>query len=407
MERQQVQPFKRPELEVADVFRQYGAEYLKTHPTGKQHRKVMGAIISCRSSSLGGHLDKCDFCGESKISYNSCRNRHCPKCQGVKQYNWLQNMRSVILPVPYFHVVFTTPHSLYPLVPYNEKVLYDLIFHSAAAALKESVMEGYGVIPGITGVLHTWGQMLNRHIHLHTIVTGGGLSADGSAWVSSSEEFLVDVKKLSILYKERYLAGLVKAYHKGELDLHYRHAVPLTDPSVFSDFIRCLKQEGWNSYSNPPFSGAESVLEYLSRYSHRVAIANSRIQSIADGKVTFDYKDYRDDDKHKSLTLTANGFIGSFLLHVLPQGYVKVRHFGIFVGRDRHKRIAKCRALLNYEIDEENINVESYIEMLVRLTGTDPRMCTYCKQGHMQYIMDIPPTGSYTNSRRFNGRDVA
>jgi hypothetical protein len=387
--------FERPRFEVADIFAAYGDEYLNTHPTGRKHIKVMNAIKACRTARYGGHKDKCDTCGEIRISYNSCGDRHCPKCQGMRTHKWLNRMRAVVLPVPYFHVIFTLPHTLYPLVPYNEKALYDLLFHSAASALKKAINDDFGVTPGITAILHTWGQKLNRHIHLHCLVTGGGLSEDQSTWVSSPDNYLVDVLTLSQCFKTYYADGLAKLYHQRKLDLHYPHARALQDRDVFDEFLRILNLEGWNSFSKPPFNGTETVLEYLSRYTHRVAIANRRILSMADNQVVFDYKDYREDGTHKRLKLTANQFIGSFLLHVLPKRFTKIRHYGLFAGKGRSQRIGLCKELLKVTEVEATAHVESYVEMIMRLTNTDITLCQKCQKGHMQFLMEIPPPGRW------------
>jgi hypothetical protein len=309
----------------------------------------MSAIENCRTAALGGHVYACDACGERQIAYNSCRNRHCPKCQGPERYRWLEQRSRELLPVGYFHVVFTLPSSLGPVALRNQKVLYSLLFRAAADSLLEVAANPrhLGAKLGMVAVLHTWGQQLTHHPHLHCIVPGGGPSSSGDRWVSCREDFLVPVRVLTRLYRGKYLAGLKDAYDNGDLELvgAIKH---LAEPEAFKALLSQLYGQEWVVYSKPPFSGPERVLKYLARYTHRVAIANSRLVRMEGDTVVLTYKDYRRDGEQRLLRLPAHEFIRRFLLHILPDGFVRIRYYGLFANRYRAQNLERCRHLLSH-----------------------------------------------------------
>lgn len=340
-----------PPLEVADIFRTYGPAYRASRAGHLPLRalKAMSAIENCRTAALGGHIYQCDACGERQIAYNSCRNRHCPKCQGAERYRWLEKRRLELLPVGYFHVVFTLPSALGPVALRNQKVLYNLLFRTAAESLLEVAADPkhLGARLGMVSVLHTWGQKLTHHPHLHCIVPGGGLSPEGDRWVECREDFLVQVVVLGQVFRGKYLAGLKAAYDNGELELvgAIEH---LADPKRFRALLSPLYAQDWVVFSKPPFSGPERVLKYLARYTHRVAISNSRLVAMEGDTVVLTYKDYRRDGEQRILRLHADEFIRRFLLHILPEGFVRIRYYGLFANRYRAQRLEQCRQLLGH-----------------------------------------------------------
>jgi len=321
---------RRPAYEVADVFRLYGAAYRQQHPLPLEHQRVMAAIESCRTAALGGHLERCDHCGHERPVYNSCRNRHCPKCQGLARLRWLADRQAELLPVGYFHNVFTLPHELNDLLAANPRRLYNLLFHCVAQTLQAFAADsqyGLGGQLGFTAVLHTWDQKLLYHVHLHCVIAGGALAFDGSRWLPASPTYLFPVRQLSQAFRQRYLDGLRQAFRRGQLVFPGRLAA-WAPPESWAKFLEPLAVKDWVVYSQPPFGGAAQVLEYLSRYTHRVAFSNSRLRAIEDGCVTFSYRDRRDHNQLKELTLPAAEFIRRFLLHVTPPGLCRMRHYG-------------------------------------------------------------------------------
>ena len=339
----------RPTLEVADILRASGSSFRERYGShlALQHRKVMDAIVRCRTAALGGHRDQCLRCGHQAISYNSCRNRHCPKCQGNARARWLAARSAELLPVPYFHVVFTLPHELSSLVLQNKRLLYDLLFRSSAAALMEVARDPkhFGADIGFLSVLHTWGQNLQHHPHVHCVVPGGGLSLDGDRWVAASSHFLLPVRVLSRVFRGKFLAGLKQLLPQGKLQLH-GSLLQLADRERFRRFLRQLYSKDWVVYAKPPFGGTEHVLHYLARYTHRVAISNQRLVAFSEGQVSFRWKDYAHGSKQKVMTVSADEFLRRFLIHVLPRGLVRIRHCGIFANRRRAASLARCRTLL-------------------------------------------------------------
>lgn len=373
-------------IEVADIFREFGPLYRQIHKLPSYILKTMKDIESCRTAALGGHVDECDRCGHVMISYNSCRNRHCPKCQNLAKERWIQERKRDLLPVPYFHLVFTLPDTLNPLALVNPKAMYDLLFKSASEALLELGQdpEHLGAQVGMIAILHTWGQNLLDHLHLHGIVPGGGLSKDGQAWISSREDFFIHVMALSRSLRGKFLFYLKKAYRAGSLKCVGK-AQHLGDPKAFQILVDQLYELEWVVYSKRPFGGPEQVLEYLGRYTHRVAISNNRIVKWEDGRVTFRWRDYRDGDQVKLMTLDALEFIRRFLLHILPQGFFKIRYYGILGSRNRHTKLKRCKELLGVAIDQDSpgSQPESWEELLFELTGLDPRICPKCQEGRM------------------------
>ena len=339
----------RPTLEVADIVRAAGNRFWEEHKShfAWVHRKVLDAIARCRTAALGGHLDKCTRCGHRAVSYNSCRSRHCPKCQGNARAKWLAARSAELLPVPYFHVVFTLPHELSALILQNKRHLYDLLFRTSAAAMIELAGEPkhLGADIGFLGVLHTWGQNLEHHPHVHYIVPAGGLALDGSRWIDSSRRFFLPVKRLSRVFRDMFCDQLRELFKQDRLQFH-GSLRPLASPVAFSDLLWQLGQKDWVVYAKPPFGGAEHVLNYLARYTHRVAISNHRLVAFDNDRVSFRWRDYAHGGKKKVMTVSADEFLRRFLLHVLPKGLVRIRHFGFFANRRRETALARCRQLL-------------------------------------------------------------
>jgi hypothetical protein len=338
---------QRPPFEVADVVREYGEGFRTTHHISHEQEKVLRAIVQCRTAVLGGHVEACEACGTEQICYNSCRNRHCPKCQGSARAKWLAAEQALLLPVPYFHVVFTLPQLLNPLVRVNQRALYNLLFQAAILTLQKFARDPQhlGAELGITAVLHTWGQTLTAHLHVHCIVTGGGLTADGTHWRPSPPRFLFAVQALSQVFQGKYLAGLRRLRRQHRLHFTGESAALVAD-EVWAAFLRQLQDRAWVVYAKPPWGGPEPVLKYLSRYTHRVAISNARLVFVGDGVVRFRYKDYAAGGASKVMELRAEEFLRRFLLHVVPPHFVRIRHFGLLANRARQEKLARCRHLL-------------------------------------------------------------
>ena len=354
----------------------------------------MRAVEACRTAVLGGHKDKCDNCGHLEISYNSCRNRHCPKCQTLRKERWIEARSDDLLPIQYFHVVFTIPSELNHLVSMNRKVMYDLLFQSVSETLIELANDPkhLGARIGAIGILHTWGQNLMDHPHIHCIVTGGGLSSDGSHWVSCRKGFFLPVRVMSALFSGKFLDHLKSCFKRG--DIVFPGSISrLKEPDDFNAFMRQLYQKKWVVYCKPPFDGAAGVLQYLGRYTHRIAISNNRILSNRDGNVSFLWRDYADDNRKKTMTLKADEFIRRFLLHVLPSRYVRIRHFGLLANRNRKDAIALCREFLGTgkTLTKEKIRQETWQEQLIRICGIDVTRCPICQKGRMSRIALLLP----------------
>jgi hypothetical protein len=341
----------RPTLEVADIFRAHGAAWRCANAGHMSlgQLQVMAAIESCRTAALGGHVARCEDCSHTTIAYNSCRNRHCPKCQGATAKEWLAAREAELLPVPYFHVVFTLPAAIAAIAYQNKAVIYDLLFKaSAETTLTLAVDEKHlGARIGLTAVLHTWGSALTHHPHVHMIVPGGGISLDGDRWIACRPRFFLPVRVLSRLFRRLFLEKLSEAHQAGRLTFFGDHA-GLADADAFAAFLAPLRKTKWFVYSKRPFVGPKAVLAYLSRYTHRVAISNHRLIAVDDRTVTFTWKDYRIEgrDRYKTMTLAVDEFIRRVLLHVLPRGFHRIRHYGLFANSSRANNITRARELV-------------------------------------------------------------
>jgi hypothetical protein len=336
---------------VADVIRRAGSRFIERYRESLSwaQLKVLRAVECCRTAALGGHRDQCLRCGYQAISYNSCRNRHCPKCQTNAREKWLRARERELLPVGYFHLVFSVPHDLVPLIWQNQRVLFALLFEASAAALLEvaSDPKHLGAEIGFLSILHTWGQTLQRHPHIHCVVPGGGLSPDHTRWVASRSHFFLPVKVLSRVFRGKFVAGLRRVFRQKKLSFH-GPCLPLSNEKAFAAFLRTLFREDWVVYAKPPFGGPEHVLQYLARYTHRVAISNHRIVDVNDTHVTFRWKDYAHHSKHRTMSLTHEEFLRRFLQHVLPRGFPRIRYFGFLASRRRAECLPRCRALLGH-----------------------------------------------------------
>jgi hypothetical protein len=342
----------RPRLEVADIFHAHGAAWRKANVghASLAQLKAMSAIEHCRTSALGGHVERCENCAHTRIAYNSCRNRHCPKCQAAAARQWLEDREADLLPVPYYHVVFTVPAAIAQIAFQNKAAVYDLLFKAAAETLTTIAADPkhLGARIGLTAVLHTWGSALTHHPHVHIIVPGGGLSPDGSRWIACKPGFFLSVRVLSRLFRRLFLEGLAALNASGRLAF-FGDLAPLADDEAFAAAFAPLRRSEWVVYAKRPFAGPQAVLAYLSRYTHRVAISNSRLLALDDAGVTFKWKDYRIEgpDRFKTMTLNPDEFIRRFLMHVLPSGFHRIRHYGLFASAARARNIERIRALLS------------------------------------------------------------
>jgi hypothetical protein len=338
-----------PAIEIADVLRRHGDAYRQAHagPLGRVERRVMSAITACRTAVLGGHVEACDDCGATRVAYNSCRNRHCPKCQGPARARWLADRQAELLPVPYFHVVFTLPAAIGAIAYQNKAVVYTILFKAAAEATTTLAANPrrLGAEIGVVAVLHTWGQALTHHPHVHCVVPGGGLSPGGTRWIASRPNFFLAVKPLSRLFRRLFLERLKAAFDASDLAF-FGDLKPLADPTTFATHLAAMRRIEWVVYAKKPFGGPTQVLAYLGRYTHRVAIANSRLVAAGDDHVAFTWKDYRQNGATKIMKLKPSEFIRRFLLHALPDGFHRIRHFGFMANGHRTAKLALCRSLL-------------------------------------------------------------
>jgi hypothetical protein len=384
----------RPDLEVADIFRECGAQYRKIHGASmsrEQHR-AMRAIEICRTATLGGHVDQCDQCGEQRISYNSCRNRHCPKCQSLARAKWLEARMAELLPTPYFHVVFTVPREIASVAFQNMKLVYTILFRAVSQTLLEIAADPkhLGAEIGFLAVLHTWTQTLMHHPHLHCVIPGGGLSPDHTRWVYGRPEFFLPVAVLSRMFRGKFLFYLKQAFDQGKLNF-FGDLKPLADPQAFGHFLRRNREIEWVVYAKRPFGGPAQVLDYLGRYTHRIAISNNRLLAFQDGKVTFQWKDRKNGDRKRTMTLDAHEFIRRFLIHVLPHGFAKLRYFGFLANRYRANRLSLCRQLLNAPPPETDPQVLDWKSRHEVLTGESLDICPACQQGRMVLLETLVP----------------
>lgn len=362
--------------EVQDIFSKYGTEYRKNHKLTFSQLKAMSAIQKCRTSELGGHVDICDSCGNTQISYNSCRNRHCPKCQSLSKERWIENQKINLLNIGYFHAVFTIPDTLNLMVYQNQRVLYTLLFKAVAETLTElaSDKKYLGAKLGFTSILHTWGQNLMHHPHIHCIIPSGGLSSAGK-WINSRKKFFLPVKVLSRKFRGKFLYYLKQLYYQDKLEFHGSQEY-LTNKNEFENLLSSIYSKEWIVYCKPPFKDAACVVEYLGRYTHRVAISNKRIVSIANDKVTFKWRDYKDNSKCKVMTISANEFIRRFLIHILPNRFMKIRHYGLLGNRNKATKLKICKQLTNTPVLlKESLSTNQLIQKII---GKDLSKCPRC-----------------------------
>jgi Zn finger protein HypA/HybF involved in hydrogenase expression len=393
----------RPSLEVADIFRDHGAAWRAANAghVSLGQMKVMSAIERCRTAALGGHVARCEDCDHTTISYNSCRNRHCPKCQGAAARDWLADRERELLPVGYFHVVFTLPAAIADIAYQNKRVIYDLLFKASTETMLTLAADPkhLGAHIGITSVLHTWGSAMTHHPHVHMIVPGGGIALDGQRWVSCRPRFFLPVRVLSRLFRRLFLQRLVAAYEAGRLRFFGPHQA-LAEAAAFGAYLKPLRISEWVVYAKEPFAGPDQVLAYLARYTHRVAISNSRLVSADHKGVTFKFKDYRlsGPARYKTMTLEAGEFIRRFLLHVLPNGFHRIRHYGLLANGQRKQNLAQARALLEHREDHKTTpEIQSPDEP--DKPAPDNHLCPKCG-GAMVVIETFAPNGSPSHHRQ-------
>jgi Putative transposase/Transposase zinc-binding domain len=392
----------RPKLEVADVFRRYGAAYREHHGASMStaQRRVMSAIEVCRTAALGGHLERCDQCGHERNCFNSCRDRHCPKCQALARAQWIEDRQSELLEVPYFHVVFTLPEEIAAIAYQNKRVVYGILFRTTAETLTTIAAdpEHLGAEIGFFAVLHSWGQNLQFHPHLHCVVPGGGLSPDGQRWISSRPNFFLPVRVLSHLFRRLFLESLQKAFDSGELQF-FGSLEWLSERLAFAQHRAEVKEKEWVVYAKRPFAGPQQVLDYVGRYTHRVAISNNRLLNIENNQVCFQWKDYRTGGQFKTLILSADEFIRRFLLHVLPNGFQRIRYYGFLGNRYREEKLNHCRRLLGMHTPDQHTRdsaEEDYRDRYEDLTGSSLRQCPQCQRGRMVWVAMLPRSPVYS-----------
>ena len=388
-----------PALSVAEVFRRYGDTFRSQVGTALStaQRRVMTAIEQCRTAALGGHVEQCDRCGHRRVWYNSCRNRHCPTCQSLARAKWLERRRADLLPTEYFHVVFTVPRAVAEIAAQNKAVVYGLLFRAVAETLRTIAADPrhLGAAIGFFAVLHTWGQTLVHHPHLHCVIPGGGFAHDGSGWVACRPGFFLPVRVLSRYFRRVFLAALRDAFEAGRLHFTGR-LQPLSNPVRFAEVLRPAYEAEWVVYAKRPFAGPEQVLDYLGRYTHRIAISDQRLCSIDDGSVRFRYTDYRraGASRQRTMTVSATEFIRRMLLHVLPSGFHRIRYYGFLANRNRREQLAECRRLLLAaplpEAEHAGPVTTDHRDCYEALTGRSLRRCPRCHDGSMQTV-DQPP----------------
>jgi hypothetical protein len=382
--------------DVADVFRSYGAAFLERYSgaTSAQQRRVLKDLSICRTAALGGHKKKCERCGHEQIAYNSCRNRHCPKCQAAARADWLAARQQELLEVPYFHVVFTLPDKLGPLALQNQRLLYGLLFRAVSETLLTIARDPkhLGAHIGFLVVLHTWGQNLHLHPHLHCVVPAGGLSPDGEHWVAGRDHFFLPVGVLSRLFRGKFLHYLQEAFDQGQLGFHGA-LQKLAGTGAWKAWLRPLRSKDWVVYAKPPFGGPQQVLKYLARYTHRVALSNQRLLSLDGGRVTFRWKDYAQGKRQGTMSLDPVEFIRRFLLHTLPTGFVHIRYYGFLAHTQRKQKLALLRQLLGTRPTPPLSSPQRPSEgSPARGEDDQPELCPLCKQGRLWWVETIPPT---------------
>ena len=372
-------------LEVAQIVRAHGAEFLARYGTSSAQRRVLRDLTRCRTAALGGHVERCDHCPHERAAYNSCRNRHCPKCQGSVAAQWMRDRADELLDVPYFHVVFTLPDSVAALALQNPRLVYGFLFRAAAQTLLEVAAnpKQLGAKIGFLAVLHTWGQNLHHHPHLHCVVPAGGLSPCGTKWIPADGDFFLPVRVLSRVFRGKFVALLKQAHVRGQLQLHGKLA-PLAQNNAWQHWLNRAVRNEWVVYAKAPFGGPEVVLKYLARYTHRVAISNRRLMQCENGHVTFRVKDYAAGGRRETVTLSATEFLRRFLLHVLPKGFVRIRHFGFLANRFRRSRLNRCRELLHMEPRETAVEeATSPQHSLATPSKAEEDLCPACRRGRL------------------------
>jgi len=383
-------------VELADIFRAHGESYCRNHPLPVSHLKVMQAVERCRTATLGGHLQRCDACGFERPAYNSCRNRHCPKCQSLAKVKWLDKQKSELLPVGYFHLVFTLPHELNGLILTNKKILLSHLFKTVGETLVDFGHTHLGGHIGFIAVLHTWDQTLLDHFHLHCLVPAGALSDNQTRWRSARKNFLFPVKALSIVLRGKFLDLLKKAFAQKKL-LFVGQTASLADLVAFKLLLNTLRKKPWIAYAKKPFGSPVHVLDYLGRYTHRVALSNDRILSAHNKEVTFSYRDRKDQNRKKTMTLDAHEFIRRFLLHVIPKGFVRVRHFGFLANRSKGL-LLKCRQLLDLVPVLPTLPAKSVYQLMLQFTGIDITQCPRCHQGTLVFFANLAVPAPWDSS---------
>jgi hypothetical protein len=375
-------------VELADILRAHGESYRRDHPLPVSHLKVMQAVERCRTAALGGHLEQCDSCGYERPAYNSCRNRHCPKCQSLAKVKWLEKQKSELLPVGYFHLVFTLPHELNAVILTHKKILLSDLFKAVGETLVDFGRTGLGGQIGLITVLHTWDLTLLDHFHLHCLVPAGALSIDQKRWSPARKNFLFPVKALSVVFRGKFLDLLTRAFARNKL-LFVGQTACLANPVAFRLLINALRKKPWIVYAKKPFGSPLHVLDYLGRYTHRVALSNDRILSARNREVTFRYRDRKNQDRKKTMTLDAHEFIRRFLLHVIPKGFVRVRHSGVLANRSK-TLLSKCRQLLDLNPALPKLPPKSVHQLMLELTGIDITRCPLCQKGTLVLLANLP-----------------
>ena len=395
----------KPRLELADIIRSIDLDQMERDglPISLVQRRVLRDIMQCRTAALGGHLERCDQCGHHQIAYNSCRNRHCPKCQAAARAAWLDERAAELLSCEYYHVVFTLPEQLSSLALQNKRILYGLLFKATSEALLEIAADPrhLGAEIGFLAVLHTWGQTLQHHPHLHCVVPGGGLSPDHSRWVACRRGFFLPVKVLSRLFRRKFIAGLRQEFQHGNL-VCAGQLSSLTQKDRFEKLLEELSEMEWVVYAKAPFGGPEQVLKYLARYTHRVAISNYRLLELSDGRVTFSYKDYAAGNVTKTMTLDAREFTRRFLLHVLPKGLVRIRYYGLLAHRHRHENLELCRRLIDQQpggcATDSTGTRQTVQEQMVESKSS---RCPVCQRGRLMIIETIQASAGNATAETF------
>lgn len=377
---------------MADVFREHGGTYLAENGVSVQQKRVMRNVAACRTAALGGHMKRCEDCGHEEFFYKSCADRHCPKCQAAARAKWLEDRAADLLETRYFHVIFTLPDQLGPIALQNKRLVYGIIFRAVSETLLKIARDPkhLGADIGFLAVLHTWGQRIDHHPHIHCVVPGGGLSPDGESWISSRKNFFLPVKVLSRVFRGKFLDYLRRAYTGGELVLEGKLS-QLRDPVAWEAKLRSVTRKDWVVYSKPPFGSAKLVLKYLARYTHRVAISNQRLISTEDGKVTFRWKDYAHGNQEREMTVTAHEFIRRFLLHVLPRGFQRIRHYGFLSNRVREQTLELLRKLLPEKKDVEPATTEPIVLLDEDSTEDPADICPACRKSRLVFVGELKP----------------